>query len=275
MQVTSPATSHNSMSHFGLDIPSGFMEAAFSIGELLTVTIVKSLRGPVPLLWSVDDCIRVRSVGRIAVTPIGQCPTRVESNGKAAAVPAMLSDEELCVMVALGWVRLVDSSSSLELSPTAVLAESLASASCSLHEARLRRIAFMDLWAKGYFMTSGIKFGVDWLTYRADPTSCHAAFMLSILPADAALAPLDLIARARVATTALKICAFAYVSLGDDSAASKVSYRAFRRMGVGTVEVKSLHPLQGSTVGVLRQDSTLVKALGDYGFSLEQAAAVQ
>lgn len=254
----------------GIDVPAGFAAAVFSLGELLTVSIVKAARGPVPLLWSAEGCIRLRSVGRISVSPVGQCSVKVESNGKAAAVPVILSDEELTLIAALGWARFIDAATGVALEPAAVLAASLASASCAPTTARLRRVAFLDLWAKGYRMTSGIKFGVDWLTYRGDPTSCHAAFMVTVLPAGAPVAPLELIARSRVATTALKICAFAYVQLppGGDAAAAapSVSYQAFRRMGVGAVLID---PTAQTTADTLRASAGLGAALAAFGMSLE------
>jgi tRNA splicing endonuclease len=86
--------------------------------------------------------------------------------GKAAAVPAILSDEELFLVVALGWATLLDAATDARLDPAAVLAASFARASGSPLQARLKRATFADLWAKGYRMTSGIKFGVDWLAYR-------------------------------------------------------------------------------------------------------------
>lgn len=253
----------------GVEAPAGFSAAVFSLGNQLTVSVVKSPTGPVPLLWSAEECIRIRLTGRIAVSPVGQCPVKIESNGKAAAVPAILSDEELCLVIALGWAKLVDATSGAELAPSDVLAASLAASPRPPNDVRLRRIAFLDLWAKGYRMTSGIKFGVDWLTYRGDPTSCHAAFMVTVLAAGAPVAPLDLIARSRVATTALKICALAYVQLPSGTAPSSVSYQAFRRMGVGSAV---FDPAQRTTADVLRATQGLSAALEAFGMSLEPTA---
>jgi tRNA splicing endonuclease len=90
----------------------------------------------------------------------------VNDAGKAAAVPAILSDEELFLLVRLGWARLVDSATRAPLDPETVLAKSIARFTDGPDSAWLNRIAFADLWAKGYRMTSGIKFGVNWLAYR-------------------------------------------------------------------------------------------------------------
>lgn len=105
-------------------------------------------------------------------------------------------------------------------------------------------------------MTSGIKFGVDFLAYRADPSTCHAAFMVAIFgqcdddgssPASRArlVSPMDLVARSRVATTALKICVLAYVNDNNGS----VSYEAFKRMGVGHA-VFAAGSAAATTIGV-------------------------
>ena len=58
-------------------LPVGFDAARFDLGgEPIEVVIVQSPTGPTPLVWSESDCIRVRSVGRLALTPVGQVRRR-------------------------------------------------------------------------------------------------------------------------------------------------------------------------------------------------------
>ena len=256
-------------------------------------------------LWSPREVQRLRARGRLAITPIGACGAKAATNGKAAAVPALLSDEELfaCHVSGLlppGSVRAPPPSDGPAGNSRGVGAADVGSIlgralrrEIELARAAggysgggppppsaLRRLVFLDLWRKGYSCTNGLKFGVDFLCYRGDPTAVHAAFMVIVaseadasgaaapgsatgpgLPRLAALAEhttgsgrahvglgialLDLVARSRVATTALKICVMAWASPqieevggAEDGeahlAGGSVRYAAFKRMGPGS-----------------------------------------
>jgi len=47
---------------------------------------------------------------------------------------------------------------------------------------KLRFRVFTDLWEKGYYVTSGAKFGADYLVYPADPLRYHSHFIVHIIP---------------------------------------------------------------------------------------------
>jgi hypothetical protein len=70
-------------------LPAGFAAARFDLGEPVEVVIVFGPAGPVPLVWSVEDCVRVRATGRLALTPVGQCTVKVESNGQCRVTIAL------------------------------------------------------------------------------------------------------------------------------------------------------------------------------------------
>ncbi|XP_047534527.1 tRNA-splicing endonuclease subunit Sen34 [Vanessa atalanta] len=42
----------------------------------------------------------------------------------------------------------------------------------------IRYTIFKDLWERGYYITSGSKFGADFLVYQGDPVKFHAMYML-------------------------------------------------------------------------------------------------
>ena len=46
---------------------------------------------------------------------------------------------------------------------------------------RLRYAVFHDLWLKGYYLTSGLKYGGDYLVYRDDPSKVHSDFIAIVL----------------------------------------------------------------------------------------------
>ena len=41
---------------------------------------------------------------------------------------------------------------------------------------------YRDLWERGYTLTSGLKYGADYLVYQGDPTLVHSRFMALVLP---------------------------------------------------------------------------------------------
>jgi tRNA splicing endonuclease len=175
------------------------------------------------------------------VTAIGSCSVKVATRGKAAAVPVLLTDEDLYTCLTNKWVRLVDAAGA-HVDADSALAQNLSILPTA--EARegqmLRRAVHADLTLKGYAMTNGIKFGVDFLAYKGDPTSVHAAFMVIVGREGQGIAPLDLVARSRVATTALKMAVMAWASISSAPHATatsprpSVTYAVFKRMGPGT-----------------------------------------
>ena len=179
-------------------------------------------------MWDIEEVARLRVQRRLAVTAIGSCAVKTSTRGKAAALPVMLSDEEVCALVAAGWAAVVDASGGPLPDVAGALAAQVAAEPWGARA--LRRAAFRDLWARGYCLTNGIKFGCDYLCYRDDPTAVHAAFMVVVLREGCGVRTLSLTAVARVATTALKIAVVAWVDPGRGT----VRYAAFKRMGPGS-----------------------------------------
>ena len=212
--------------------------------------LVLSYTGAQCLIWSAADCARVRSIGRLCVSPIGLCSAKLATRGKAAAVPVVLNDEELwvCCAVATHWrVTVLDMRTGRAVPAASILgAAAAADRSGFIH---VRRLVFADLWQRGYRCTSGLKFGCDYLSYTADASQVHAAFMVIVRRerddgadgggAGGEISPLDLVAKSRVATTALKICVMAY----GDTRTGRVRYAAFKRMGPGSAVFRAASAL--------------------------------
>ncbi|CAD6563711.1 MAG: tRNA-splicing endonuclease subunit [Cyphobasidiales sp. Tagirdzhanova-0007] len=76
----------------------------------------------------------------------------------------------------------------------------------SLNELAVARIkVFGDLWKKGYFMGSGLKFGGDFLVYPGDPLRFHSHFTLTVFPTPLAeIRPIDIVSWGRLATAVKK-----------------------------------------------------------------------
>ncbi|XP_073512413.1 tRNA-splicing endonuclease subunit Sen34 [Phyllobates terribilis] len=70
------------------------------------------------------------------------------------------------------------------------------------HEARYK--VFRDLWQKGYYLTSGGKFGGDFLVYPGDPMRFHAHYIAICFPEDEDIALSDVITVGRLGTNVKK-----------------------------------------------------------------------
>lgn len=75
--------------------------------------------------------------------------------------------------------------------------------SASLWHARCT--VFTDLWRKGYYLGSGLKFGGDFLAYPGDPLRFHSHFTVSVMRnSEDGVSPLDIVAWGRLATAVKK-----------------------------------------------------------------------
>jgi len=71
------------------------------------------------------------------------------------------------------------------------------------HE-RIRYTVFKDLWRKGYYMTSGAKFGGDFLVYPGDPAKYHSHHIALCVSSEKPLPMLDIICQGRLASNVRK-----------------------------------------------------------------------
>ncbi|XP_078511102.1 tRNA-splicing endonuclease subunit Sen34 [Lissotriton helveticus] len=70
------------------------------------------------------------------------------------------------------------------------------------HEVRYR--VFRDLWERGYFLTSGSKFGGDFLVYPGDPMRFHAHFIALCFAQEEEIPLSDIISAGRLGTNVKK-----------------------------------------------------------------------
>jgi tRNA-intron lyase len=198
------------------------------------INVVYTQSGPEFLVWDPLDCRKLRETYGLAVSPIGSCPLKISTNGKVGAVPVSLCDEEVFVCTQLSIADFYDRKTKSILSYESVLSQSEES-SANLTSLRLNRIAYLALVSKGYKLTNGIKFGVTYLAYRADPSLVHAPFMVLVLEAGSGISPIDLITKSRVSTGAKKIVVLCWVDLNSQVV---VKYDVFKRMGPGATIYK-------------------------------------
>mmetsp|Transcript_2966 Transcript_2966/g.11337 ORF Transcript_2966/g.11337 Transcript_2966/m.11337 type:complete len:368 (-) Transcript_2966:1138-2241(-) len=83
---------------------------------------------------------------------------------------------------------------------------------------------FKDLWSRGFFLTGGMKFGVDWLVYDDDPMMLHAKYMAYIVSWDDFMEPQKMNAMMRLAVIVKKTILMA----AWDSEQQTVRYMEYR-----------------------------------------------
>ena len=100
-----------------------------------------------------------------------------------------------------------------------------------------RKMAFFDLWRRGFFLTDGSKFGADFLAYPGDPIRYHAQNIVVCLDSRNELERMrkkvsesDLVGRCRLGTAVNKNVLFAYVFVGKNKKGG-VKYQALRWTG--------------------------------------------
>ncbi|XP_045766252.1 tRNA-splicing endonuclease subunit Sen34 [Maniola jurtina] len=87
-----------------------------------------------------------------------------------------------------------------------------------------RYAIFKDLWQKGFHMTSGSKFGADFLVYPGDPVKFHAMYMLRCLNDYATLfRPASLVAFGRLSVAVNKLAVLAFCN-----AYGKIEYQTLQ-----------------------------------------------
>ncbi|KAF7796727.1 hypothetical protein EIP86_007910 [Pleurotus ostreatoroseus] len=97
------------------------------------------------------------------------------------------------------------------------------------HE-RAKCAVFQDLWAQGYYMGGGIKFGGDFLVYPGDPLRYHSHFVATVIESPAsAIRPMEIVAHGRLGTATKK----SHLLCGYDEARQEVSYYSIEWAGFG------------------------------------------
>lgn len=71
-------------------------------------------------------------------------------------------------------------------------------------EERLRYDVFRDLWEQGYYLTSGSKFGGDFLVYPGDPSRFHSFYIAICMKHKQELSALDLVSMGRLGSNVRK-----------------------------------------------------------------------
>lgn len=80
----------------------------------------------------------------------------------------------------------------------------------------VRSRVYADLWEQGLYVTSGCKFGGDYLVYKGDPLLVHASYVLTVVLWKSPIAMLDVVGQGRLAVSVKKSTVIASVDPNTD-----------------------------------------------------------
>ncbi|EDO32072.1 predicted protein, partial [Nematostella vectensis] len=80
----------------------------------------------------------------------------------------------------------------------------------------LRYSIFKNLWERGLYITSGCKFGGDFLAYPGDPVKFHSFYIVVVVPYDKRTGMLDVVSMGRLGATVKKTAVFASMDSGGN-----------------------------------------------------------
>ena len=141
-------------------------------------------------IWDLDDLWALRAKYRIVGRLIGTYAEHSAQN-KYNALPLLLMAEELSLMANLNCVDLYSLDRHSVASIDAALPVTM--------EFRRRATIFSDLWHRGFYLTSGSKFGTHFMAYPGDPVRFHASYIILIVEETQPIHFLDLVSLARLA----------------------------------------------------------------------------
>ncbi|XP_052122093.1 tRNA-splicing endonuclease subunit Sen34 isoform X2 [Frankliniella occidentalis] len=101
----------------------------------------------------------------------------------------------------------------------------------SNEEERTRYLTFKDLWTKGFYITTGHKFGGDFLVYPGDPVKFHSHFIVVCVSYTNSMSVHQLISYGRLGSSVRKTVVLA--SLPQDS--SEVKFQSIKWAGSSAV----------------------------------------
>ncbi|XP_017795269.1 PREDICTED: tRNA-splicing endonuclease subunit Sen34 [Habropoda laboriosa] len=92
------------------------------------------------------------------------------------------------------------------------------------YKQQLRYKTYKDLWEKGYYVTSGEKFGGDFLVYPGEPIMFHSQFIILCKDKSEEIPITELSAQCRIACHVRKTQVYAFFSANQDN----IKYQSFQ-----------------------------------------------
>ncbi|ORZ22214.1 tRNA intron endonuclease [Absidia repens] len=161
------------------------------------------LCGKKPLVFDVEDVKRLRCDHQIVGSLVGSLPRFPQQNG-FYGLPLLLLAEEVSLIVEKEWGTLtaLGGQTSWDYPKT--------------RQEWLRYMVYCHFHQLGYFLTSGEKFGGDYLAYPGDPMRYHSHYIIAAHERQQIFSPMELVAMGRLATNTKKTFVLASPYTDDD-----------------------------------------------------------
>ncbi|KAJ1525625.1 hypothetical protein ONE63_008844 [Megalurothrips usitatus] len=101
------------------------------------------------------------------------------------------------------------------------------------HEEKIKYRTFKDLWNRGFYISSGHKFGGDFLVYPGDPVKFHSQFIVLCVSHSKVLTVHELVSFGRIGSSVRK--SFVLASSPNDS--GEVIYQSIKWAGSNPVHI--------------------------------------
>ncbi|KAL7316294.1 tRNA-splicing endonuclease subunit [Mucor circinelloides] len=154
-------------------------------------------------------------------------------------LPLILLPEEVELLVNRGWAHIIQKPSKTTSSTTMMHNKEPHITTIVQKQTRLNADVFDFFWSQGYYITSGIKFGGQFLLYPNDPMCVHSEYIVSVKQTkDQDILPLELIGMGRTATNVRKtfVIVAADQEEGDDEQEQKQEQQETSQMVCYSIE---------------------------------------
>ena len=130
-----------------------------------------------------SDVYRLRVEWRVVGGLVGALPVQPRQSGQLG-LPLHLSPEELSLLLEKGRTPSLFHTTAIHIPIPDVLEleQETPRDDVITREQESRAAVFRDLWEKGFTLTSGLKYGADYLVYQGDPALVHSCFLAMVLP---------------------------------------------------------------------------------------------
>ncbi|XP_011405589.1 PREDICTED: tRNA-splicing endonuclease subunit Sen34-like [Amphimedon queenslandica] len=152
------------------------------------------LSGDTVLVWSPQGAISLRRDHRITGSLIGGLPTSPRQRDYMG-LPLELLPEETSLLLKKDCTDAIDHVNTDTVNTDT---DYVNWNWPSTDEEVLRFRVYSDLWQKGYYITSGLKYGGEYLVYEGDPAIVHSHFIAKLLQWDEPISPLSLVQDGRL-----------------------------------------------------------------------------
>mmetsp|Transcript_44660 Transcript_44660/g.51397 ORF Transcript_44660/g.51397 Transcript_44660/m.51397 type:complete len:202 (-) Transcript_44660:341-946(-) len=178
--------------------------------DIIKIHTSKEDANIVGIVNSFKEARRLVQEHRLWISGVGVCTTH-QKQDQFLKEPFLLNELQL--------LALLDKTTAIELNLTPELKENL-----NLEKKSRKARIFLHLYNLGFYITSGSKFGCDFLVYEALPHVIHARYMVKVIENPQSL-PLDQIVDLnRIATQARKDGLLAYISAEGDVKTTKIEW---------------------------------------------------